>query len=207
MNRRTTSLRRLLALASLWLVPLLWAQPLAAAEAQREATKWFGGDNYQRSLRTYAVPDVVLTDADAKPVRLRELLASDDPVMMNFVFTTCSTICPIMVRVFAEVPSRLGATSKRLRMISISVDPENDTPKQLKTYAAHVGAGPRWQFLTGTVQDVRAVQAAFDNFRGDKMNHEPLTLLRQTSGRPWVRIDGFAGPDELASEVRKIVPQ
>ena len=207
MNHPGIACRRALALASLWLVPLLWVQPLSAAEAARPATQWFGGDNYQRSLRHYAVPDVVLTDADARPVRLRELLSSDDPVMLNFVFTTCSTICPIMVRVFSEVPSRLGPTSSKLRMISISLDPENDTPAQLKSYAAHIGAGPRWQFLTGRAQDVKTVQMAFDSYRGDKMNHEPLTLLRQTPGKPWVRIDGFAGPDELASEVRKIVPQ
>lgn len=206
MNRRTISCRTL-ALATAWLAPLWPAQPLGAAEIKRAATQWFGGDNYQRSVRSYAVPDVVLTDADAKPVRLRELLSSDDPVMLNFVFTTCSTICPIMVRVFSEVPSRLGSASMKLRMVSISVDPENDTPAQLKIYAAHVGAGPRWQFLTGRVQDVKAVQMAFDNYRGDKMNHEPLTLLRQSAGKPWVRIDGFAGPDELAGEVRKIVPQ
>lgn len=189
------------ALAAVCAVPTSWA-----AESKAAAT-WVGGDNYQRSLRSYTVPDVVLTDADNRTVRLRELLSNDEPVMLNFVFTTCSTICPIMVRVFAEVPARLGApSSQRLRMVSISLDPENDTPAQLKRYAAHVGAGPRWQFLTGRLQDIKAVQMAFGSYRGDKMSHEPVTLLRQGSGKPWVRIDGFAGPDELVLELRKIGP-
>lgn len=179
------------------------AHPSWAHDAH--ATKWVGADDYRRSVRTYSIPDVVLTDADARPVRLREMLATQDPVMMNFVFTTCGAICPVMVRVFAEVPGRLGgAASKKLRLISISIDPENDTPAKLKGYAKSFGAGPRWLFLTGSVQDVKTVQLAFDNYRGDKMNHEPLTLMRQAPDKPWVRIDGFAGPDELVREFRGI---
>lgn len=181
-----------------------FAGTLAAHGAKEHTTEWVNADGYQRTVRAYSIPDVVLTDADARPVRLREALATQDPVMLNFVFTTCGTICPVMVRVFSEVPEKLGVASKNLRLISISIDPENDTPAQLKTYARNIGAGPRWQFLTGRVEDVRTVQLAFGNYRGDKMNHEPLTLMRQAPGQPWVRIDGFAGPEQLAREYRRI---
>lgn len=161
------------------------------------------GEGYKRSLRTYAaIPDVVLTDAEAKPVRLRELLTTDDAVMLNFVFTTCTTICPVMTKVFADVRTRLGDDAKHLRMVSISIDPENDTPAQLKAYARKFEADARWTFLTGRVQDVAAVQRAFDVYNSDKMSHEPLTLLRAVPGDAWVRIDGFASPDELAGEYR-----
>jgi protein SCO1 len=178
-----------------------------AHDAKEHAPVWPGTNDYRRSVRTYAIPDVVLTDADAQPVRLRELLATNDPVMLNFVFTTCGTICPVMIRVFADVPATLGAQAKNLRMISISIDPDNDTPTQLKAYAKNVGAGERWKFLTGRVQDIKTVQLAFDSYRGDKMNHEPLTLMRHAPGKPWVRIDGFANPGELVHEYRKAVPQ
>lgn len=166
---------------------------------------WPGGNTYQRSLGNYQLPDVVLQDADARPVRLREALAGNDPVMLNFIFTTCSTVCPIMVRVFAELPSRLGPAAKNLRMVSITIDPEYDTPSKLKGYAQNFAANPRWALLTGRAQDIVAVQRAFNSWRGDKMGHEPLTLFRHASGQPWVRIDGFATPDELASEYRKPV--
>lgn len=166
-----------------------------------------GASDYQFSVRTYPIPDVVLTDADARPVRLRELLASQDPVMMNFIFTTCGAICPVMSKVFSDVPARLGAQASRLRMISISIDPENDTPAQLKSYASSYGAGARWTFLTGRVEDVKAVQLAFGSYRGDKMNHEPLTLLHPGPDKPWVRIDGFASSEDLAQEYRKMVKQ
>ena len=163
-------------------------------------------EGYKRSLRTYAaIPDVVLTDAEAKPVRLRDLLAGDEPVMLNFIFTTCTTICPVMTKVFADVRTRLGREADNLRMVSLSIDPENDTPARLKAYAQKFGAGQNWTFLTGPVQDVAAVQRAFDAYDSDKMNHQPLTLIRAAPGSDWVRIDGFATPDQLAGEFRNIL--
>jgi protein SCO1/2 len=167
-----------------------------------------GTEGYRRSLRTYAaIPDVVLTDAERNRVRLRELLAGDGPVMLNFIFTTCTTICPVMTKVFAEVRTRLGREADNLRMVSISIDPEADTPAQLKAYAQKFGADSHWMFLTGRVEDVAAVQRAFDTYDSDKMNHRPLTLLRAAPGRQWVRIDGFASADQLAGEYRNTLAQ
>ena len=159
---------------------------------------------YARSMRTYSVPDVTLVDRNGKQVRLRELLAADEPVMLNFIFTTCTAICPVMTTIFSNVPKQLGANGGKLRMISITIDPENDTPQQLKAYASKFDAGPRWQFLTGSVENIVTVQRAFDNYRSDKMDHEPLTLLRSAPGQPWVRIDGFASPEDLAKEYQKV---
>jgi protein SCO1 len=163
------------------------------------------GAGYKRSISAYALPDVVLTDADDRRVKLQDLMATKDPVMVNFIFTSCSTICPVMSHVFAELPSVLGSQGKRLRMVSISIDPEADTPLQLKAYAKSLKAGERWKFLTGSVEDIKLVQLAFGAYRGNKMNHEPLTLMRQTAGDDWVRIDGFATPDALAREYKKML--
>lgn len=201
------SIRHALAAAGAAASALLMPTPGWTHDGKAHADGWSATTDYQRSVRSYAVPDVVLTDADARPVRLRELLATNDPVMLNFVFTSCGTVCPVMVRVFADLPASLGAPAKTLRLISISIDPDNDTPARLKTYANSVGAGARWTFLTGRAQDIKTVQFAFDSYRGDKMNHEPLTLMRQSPGRPWIRIDGFATPDQLAREYRKAAPQ
>jgi protein SCO1/2 len=184
---------------------LLHAGTVLAHDAKLHSVAWPGGNQYERTVRTYTIPDVVLIDADAKPVRLRDVLAGDEPVMLNFIFTTCSTICPVMVRVFADVPSRLGATAKNLRMISISIDPENDTPARLKSYAKTFGEGLRWRLLTGRVEDINTVQRAFGTYSGDKMSHQPLTLMRESGGKSWLRIDGFANPDDLVLEYRKLV--
>jgi protein SCO1 len=166
-----------------------------------------GSATYKRSIKTYLIPDVQLTDYDDRPVRLRELLTTGDPVMMNFIFTTCATICPVTTKVLSDVSAKMGGDSKRLRLISISIDPENDTPLQLKAYAKSFQAGERWKFLTGSTQDVKAVLMALDSYRGNKMNHEPVTLMRQAAAKSWVRIDGFATPDELVREYRRAISQ
>lgn len=204
MNMPIRLQRRRLLSASCAAAALLAAGRVVAHDEHNRAVAWPGGNSYERSVRSYTIPDVTLVDADARPVKLRELLASDDPVMVNFIFTTCSTICPVMVRVFADVPSRLGAGAKDLHMVSISIDPENDTPAQLKSFAKNFGADKRWSFLTGRVQEINAVQRAFGTFSGDKMTHEPLTLIRHAKAKSWVRIDGFANPDELVREYRKV---
>jgi protein SCO1/2 len=109
-----------------------------------------------------------------------------------------------MTRIFARVPAELGEEARRFRLISISIDPEQDTPKQLRAYAERFGAGDRWRFLTGRAEDIVTVERAFDAYRGDKMNHQPLTLLRAGPDRSWVRLDGFASPAELAREYERI---
>lgn len=173
-----------------------------ALESQEEVQ--FG--KYGRSLQVYAVPDVTLVNANARPIRMRELLAADGPVMLDFMFTTCTTICPIMSTVFSKVPGKLGAGTGKLRMISVSVDPEYDKPAQLKAYAKQYGAGANWQFLTGSVDDIETVLRAFDNYHADKMDYGPLTFLRPAPGKPWVRINGFASAEELAREYGNVVP-
>ena len=177
--------------------------PMARAHDGPHEAVATGG--YARSLQTYVVPDVALINADAQPVSLRNALAAEGPVMVNFIFTTCGAICPVMSATFAKVPGKLGATGDKLRMISISIDPENDTPAELKAYAKTYHATSRWQFLTGSPADIQAVQQAFHSYRGDKMNHAPLAFLRYAPGQPWLRIEGFASADDLAREYRSMV--
>jgi protein SCO1/2 len=85
--------------------------------------------------------------------------------------------------------------------VSISIDPEFDTPARLREYARKFGAGPEWQHYGGTLAASREVQRAFGAYRGDKMNHAPVTLVRTAPGKEWVRIDGFASADQLLAEL------
>ena len=90
-------------------------------------------------------------------------------------------------------------------MVSVSIDPEHDTPAALSEYAAGFGAGPQWVFLTGSLEDSIAAQKAFDAYRGDKMNHTPLTLFHASSSAQWVRYDGFADAVDLTKEYRSML--
>jgi protein SCO1 len=160
---------------------------------------------WTRSTVNYEVPQVKLVRADGESVLLTEELNDGRPVVMNFIFTTCTAICPVMSQTFAQLQSKLGSERAKVHMVSISIDPEQDTPARLSEYAKKFGAGSQWQFYTGTVAASVSAQRAFDVFRGDKMSHAPVTLLRATPGKPWIRIDGFATSDDLLHEFRNLV--
>jgi protein SCO1 len=159
----------------------------------------------KRSLANYPLPDVTMVDQNGKRVSLREILGPNEPVMLNFIFTSCTTICPVMSATFAQVQKGLGSDAARIRMVSISIDPEQDTPSALAAYAKRFHAGPQWEFLTGTLEDSVAVQKAFHTYRGEKMSHAPLTLMRATPDAPWVRYDGFASAADLIEEARAML--
>lgn len=162
------------------------------------------GNGYTRSVASYQMPDVKLVDADGNEVVLADSLAVDEPVMLNFIFTTCTTVCPVMSATFSLVQEKLEQERDAVRMVSISIDPEHDSPEQLNEYAKRFEAGPQWSMLTGSLEDSIAVQRAFNVYRGDKMSHEPVTFIRNGADQPWVRIDGFASADELLREYRDL---
>jgi protein SCO1/2 len=156
---------------------------------------------YSVSKELYTIPDVALIDESGASVSLRSLLDSGEPVAVNFIFTTCTTICPVMTSIFTQMRHQLGDAGAGVRLVSISIDPEYDRPGKLKQYAEHFGAGPGWTFLTGDGADIAQVLHSFDALKGSKMNHRPLTLLKRPHSSEWIRIDGLASGDELAQEV------
>ena len=155
------------------------------------------------SASQYPVPPVRLVRDDGKVVLLPEELNDGRPVVLNFIFTTCSSTCPLMSQTFAQFDSELGADRERVHLMSISTDPEEDTPARLREYAQKFHAGPEWQHYTGTIDASIAAQRAFNVWRGDKMSHTPVTLLRAAPGKPWLRIEGFVTPDELLQLYRQ----
>ncbi len=162
---------------------------------------------YKSLKHNYVMPDLVLIDMNNNKVSLAEAVGDDKPVMLNFIFTTCTTICPVLTATFSQVQRKLGDQAKNVRMISITIDPEQDTPERLKEYAGKFKAGAGWQFLTGSIENIIATQKAFDAYRGDKMNHVPLTFIRSTVDGPWVRLEGFSSAAEVVNEYRQNLAQ
>jgi len=153
-----------------------------------------------RSTADYTPPPVSLMRQDGARVSLPEELNDGRAVVLNFIFTTCTTVCPVTSKVFSQLQSRLGNYRDKVHLVSISIDPEHDTPEVLREYANKIGAGEGWQFYTGTLAASIAAQRAFNVYRGDKMNHAPVTLLRLSPDKPWIRIEGFATADDLLRE-------
>ncbi|KVZ72655.1 hypothetical protein WL22_12310 [Burkholderia ubonensis] len=157
------------------------------------------------SMADYALPPVELVRDDGKTVSLVDELNDGRPVILTFIYTSCTTICPMISQTLERLQGELGSDLDKVHIVSISIDPEEDTPARLRAYAARFGAGPEWQHYTGTVDASIAAQRAFNVYRGDKMNHAPVAFLRAAPGRQWMRIDGFATPSELLAAYRDVV--
>jgi protein SCO1/2 len=154
----------------------------------------------QRSEGTYVAPAVNLVRDDGKTVSLQAELDDGRPVVLNFIYTSCTTICPLSSQVFSQFQQGLGADHQSVHLVSISIDPEQDTPARLHAYAQQFHAEKGWDHYSGTVAASNTIQRAFVAYRGDKMSHTPLTLMRVAPGKPWVRFDGFATAADLLAE-------
>lgn len=157
---------------------------------------------YTKSIKDYEIPDIKLTNAANQKVNIKNEL-DKTPVVVNFIFTSCTTICPVMSSAFAQLQDKLAKSNSDLRMISISIDPEEDTPEKLHIYSQRFKAGSQWQFFTGDKNDILAVQKAFDTYRGNKMNHSPVAFIRTDKESPWIRLNGFASASVILNEYHK----
>lgn len=167
----------------------------------------FAGENepsVQKSVVAYDIPDLSLTDADGKVVSLRAELAIDRPVIVNFIFTSCASFCPLLTATLAKAQKEFLNRGEAFRVVSISIDPDQDTPARLQAYAQRYRANPDWHFLTGDIANTLAVQRAFDAYRGGKMSHAALTLIRHPGGGRWTRFDGLVDAETLVSEYAEI---
>lgn len=186
---------------------LLLALPLPVRSLAADASGRSGSPGSRQVVSEVEidVPDVRLTGMDGGNVSLRALLDDGRPLMLQFVFTTCPTICPLLTGVTSKVREDLGKDREKIRAISITIDPEHDTPAVLGRYAALFDADPDWLFLTGRFEDIVAVQKAFGAYLGNKMNHPPYTFLRRTPKDRWVKIDGIVHADILEAETRRML--
>lgn len=158
-----------------------------------------------RSLADYAVPDVKLVRDDGKTVALGPELDDGRAVVLSFIYTSCTSVCPVTSHTLSQLQQQLAPTERDgVHFISISIDPEYDTPARLREYGKRFGAGPQWQHYTGTLAASVSAQRAFGVYRGDKMSHTPTTLMRAKPGDRWTRIDGFATSEQLLAELRGI---
>jgi protein SCO1/2 len=195
MMRRQTLLKAALAAVLAWTIIL----SVPAHEA--------GAEDYKRDVIHYEVPDVVLLSQRGEKVPLREYFDGDKPILLNFIYATCTTICPVLAAGFVNFQRKMGPDAARAQLVSVSIDPEHDSPEVMHDYLVRYGAGESWDFLTGTREDIDKVMRAFDSYVSNKMNHMPLTFLKAPGSDEWIRLDGLMGTSELIGEYRKLKPE
>lgn len=154
-----------------------------------------------RSEAHYAIPNVTLTRDDNVKVRFPAELDDGRPVALTFIYTSCNNICPVLSRVFVKVQAKLGGQADKVHLVSITLDPQYDTPARLAEYARKLKAGQHWNHYTGNLSDIVKLEKAFKNYWGDKMNHLPVFLVRPAPGKPWVRLQGLLSADDIIREL------
>ncbi len=160
--------------------------------------------SYKRTSESYTIPDVVLVNQDGAKVRFKDLLQTNKTVIVSFIFGTCTTICPVLSAGFTNLQLKLGTDSEKVHLVSVSIDPENDTPKVMKDYLKRYRAKSGWDFLTGSRADIDKVMHAFNAYIPNKMSHYPLTLIHTPNADKWVRIFGLMSSSEFLSEFQRV---
>ena len=145
-----------------------------------------------------SIPDVELIDQDGRRVHFYSDLVKGRTVAINFIFTTCTTICPPLGATFARVERELGERAGRdVRLISVSVDPATDTPERMKAWGAKFKAGAGWTLVTGAKPVVDELLRALGAQTGRPEDHSPAVLIGNDASGQWTRTYGLARPTKL----------
>ena len=155
-------------------------------------------------------PDFALTSQDGAPVTLDGFRGR--VVAISFLYTACPDICPMLTQKMADVQDALGAKfGTKITFVSITLDPEQDTPEVLKDYAEFWGAKPEgWSFLTGSLEAVREVTRRYGVFFSKKedgsVEHSQLTTLVDADGQMRVQYLGARfDPEEFRRDLVSLV--
>jgi len=149
--------------------------------------------------------DRTLLTQDGEQVRFVSDVIGEHIVVMDFVYTTCTTVCPVLSALFSQVQNRLGdSAGDDVILTSLTVDAVRDTPERLKAYAAKHRAGDGWVWLTGpkpTMDDVLTGLGAYSvNFE----DHPSMVIVGDARTGEWKRLFGFPNPDRIMKLVEEL---
>ena len=168
------------------------AQPANATSVKSAAEKYFS--------------DVELLNQDGKKMRFYSDVLKNKVVIINTFFTTCTSVCPPLNRNFEKLQEALGdRLGKDAFLVSISVDPETDTPPRLKEYGRRFHARDGWIFLTGKKENVDWALYKLGQYVETKDDHTTVVIIGNESKGLWKKAFGLAKPEELVKIVEDVI--
>jgi len=171
----------------------------AAAQAERDETVPAGGKAVGLELHV-RIPDVTVKDQEGKRLNFYSDLIKGKTVAINFIFTTCTTICPPLTATMHQIQREMGERVGRdVWLISVSVDPLTDGPERLKSFAAKFAVGRGWTFVTGGKPEIDKLLKGLGAYVSDKNNHSPIILIGNEPAGYWTRSYGLAPASTIAS--------
>jgi len=139
-------------------------------------------------------------------VDLREDVIGNKIVVIDFVYTTCTTVCPVVSSIFSMLQKRLGERmDKDITLITITVDPTRDTPHRLLSYSKNFNPGAGWSWLTGDKKTVDKALIALGAYTPNFEDHPAMVLIGDDSKSEWFRFYGFPAPDAIESKLMELL--
>ena len=149
-----------------------------------------------------SIPDATVYNQNGRRLNFYTDLVKGKVVAINFIFTTCTTICPPLTATFRRVQRELGEhVGRDIELISVSVDPATDTPERLFDFAEKFKAGPGWTFVTGDRAEIDSLLRALGVAVADKNDHTPTVLVGNDATGYWTRAYGLATPATLVKVI------
>lgn len=150
----------------------------------------------------HRIPDLPVIDQNGRRLAFYTDLVKGKTVAINFVFTTCKTICPSLTATFRKVQQELGdRVGRDIQLISVTVDPATDRPERLKPFAETFHAGPGWTFVTGAKADIDVLLVALGASAVNREEHTPNILIGNDRAGYWTRTYGLASAAAIAKSV------
>lgn len=192
--------------AKMKLAALLTALILMAPASMAQKAGEASSSGTEQSAAEKYFTDTILIDQDGKEQRFYTDLIKSKVVIINPMYATCKDSCPMMTANLARIQKWLGAKMQTdVRLISISLDPEKDTPPALKEYGTRFAAKPGWYFLTGRKENVELVLRRLGLFVTDKQEHLNLFLIGNDRTGLWKKALGIADSEKLIGVVKSVL--
>jgi protein SCO1/2 len=154
------------------------------------------------------LPNVVVQTQDGIQVRFYDDLIKGKVVLINFMFTSCTTQCPLTTANLVKVEEALGERLGRdVVMISVTVDPSVDTASVLKKYSRRYNTKPGWYFVTGRQKDIDLIRrrlGGLDN-TGDKTQHTGIVVYGNEATGQWAATPAMAQPKAIVRSVMRLM--
>jgi protein SCO1/2 len=150
--------------------------------------------------------DVELINQDGKKVRFYSDVLKGKTVVVNAFFTSCTSVCPPMNRNMEKIQQALGdRVGRDVFLVSLTVDPEVDTPARLKEYAQKYHAGAGWVFPTGKKENLDWALYKLGQYVEDKNDHQTVLIIGNEPTGLWKKAFGMANVAELIQIVESVV--
>lgn len=159
----------------------------------------------RQAVRLDSLPDAVLVDRNGEELRFVSEVLGEHIVVMDFIYTSCTTACPVLTAILKQVKTKLGdRVGDDVAMVSLTVDPVTDTPERLGRYAIEHGAGENWRFLTGPKARVDRLLEQLGAYTPEFVDHPVSIMVGDPQRNVWYRFFGFTAPSNVLAAVDKL---